>query len=210
MLNKCPVKDTRITWITEGLIIWKATHCIYPSFYTLSMIFPSWKQCAGSWFTVQLAYTYNWQKVGWALPENFSPTWMSRKIIPVWSQLSKACLSLKFFYCFSSSRELAGRCVLHFWPNTPSLNQACAFLPYAFVWTVLQLVWMLFISPYLSKEVPLTCRVVEQLIFLCLNRALSSWILCWLHWKKHHCSGCNWASHFTGLETAPRGFPSCF
>lgn len=154
MLNRSALLQTH--WLYELLMewllfIWKATHCIYPSSYILSIGFPSWKV---SWQLISCtAYTYNWQKVGWALPKNLL-TYLNEQEdhCSLRSAVKGLFVPSKFFYCFSSLRELAGCCALHFWPNILRLNQACAFLPYAFVWTVLQLVWMLVISSIFTQE----------------------------------------------------------
>lgn len=77
--------------------LFEKQHTVYtlvPTYYL--SVFPL-EKCPGSWFPVQLIHTTGKRLDGPCL-KTCSPTWMSRKIIAVWGQLSKACLSLQNFF----------------------------------------------------------------------------------------------------------------
>lgn len=84
MLNRSALSQTH--WLYELLMewllfIWKATCCIYLSFYTLCVISPLLKIVY--WRLIYcVVYINSWQKAGWVLPKNFPPIWMSRKLFP--------------------------------------------------------------------------------------------------------------------------------
>lgn len=154
------------------------------------------------------AYTYTWQKVGRTLPKNVPPTWMSRKLISVWNQPSKACLSLQNFFTVLLPYMTEQVIVCFIFEQILKPKSSLCLSSMLFLYQLFYSLSECYLYPqYLSERVSLMCRVVKQLpkqSAIILNTMLTPLE------KKQYCSGCNYASRFTGLETAPGVFPSHF